>query len=246
MVFLYINRDKDEKRRALFLKNNAHVGGLKRFSAVDGATIDRNDLLARGIISEDCTYRDSAIGNALSHISLWSGVMESGRSACIFEDDAILCRNFEEQYQNILRNVPDTWEIILLGYNTDALLYMEMIPSMLEGIFTPNNNKFMENINRFSSTTITSQPLKLREAFGLCGYAISPRGAARLIEAIIPIRKMNLAIKIVGGQYQNGSLDNFLCAAYKEMDAYCCVPPICASENDQSLSTIWNAPDFYY
>ncbi|MCE2574441.1 glycosyltransferase family 25 protein [Komagataeibacter sp. FNDCR2] len=246
MVFIYINRDKDQKRREIFLKNNSHLSNIKRFSAIDGNTINREELISRGIITEDCIYINSAIGNALSHISLWNGVVESGKSACIFEDDAVLCHNFEEQYENILKNIGSDWEIILFGYNTDAMLYLDVVPSILEGIFTFDDVKFKKNIGQFSSQNITTQPIKLREAFGLCGYAISPKGAARLTNAIIPLRAMELHIKIVNGLYKNGSLDNFLCAAYREMDAYCCVPPLCVSENDKSLSTMWNAENFYY
>ncbi|GAB6968495.1 hypothetical protein JCM25156A_25330 [Komagataeibacter kakiaceti JCM 25156] len=219
---------------------------MKRFSAIDGNAIDRDELINRGIISADCIYTNPAIGNALSHISLWSGVMESGKTACIFEDDAILCRNFEEQYEKILNTIDSDWEIILFGYNTDALLALDMVPSILEGAFVFNNTKFKKNVGQFSSRNITTQTIKLREAFGLCGYAISPRGAARLTGAIIPLRRMELTINIMDGSCHNGSLDNFLCAAYTEMNAYCCVPPLCVSENDKSRSTIWNGTDFYY
>ncbi|GBQ83037.1 glycosyltransferase [Gluconacetobacter johannae DSM 13595] len=246
MKYIYINRDKDVKRREIFLEKNFHVENIERFSAVDKQNINKNDLIGRGILNEDCIYGNAAIANALSHIYLWSGVIESGKSACIFEDDAIICKNFTSECKKVIDSLGEDWDIVLFGNNFDASLYLCIVPGVLDGVVSFNSKKFAENADNFSDITIDAKAVKLLEAFGLCGYAISPRGAGKLMNSIIPIRDMTFNIDIVGGLYKNGSLDNFLCAAYKQMNAYCCVPPLCVSKNDKSISTMWNGEDFYH
>lgn len=227
------------------MANNSHVPGLARYSAVDRNNIDRGDLIARGIIEKDCPYSDAALANALSHMTLWNAVLETGKSACIFEDDAIICNNFVSEYEKILSSIRDDWDIILFSSNFDAFLKVSMVPDALDAIVMFDGRKFLENPSSFSKKTIDAMPVRLLEAFGLCGYALSRTGAYKLINSVIPIRNVELAISICKKNIRNESLDNIVCAQYQSMNSYVSVPPLCVTENDKSKSTMWNGSDFY-
>ncbi|MFW7267871.1 glycosyltransferase family 25 protein [Gluconacetobacter sp. Hr-1-5] len=244
-MLIYINRDKDVKRREEFIKNNAHISDLIRYSAFDKNLIDRDDLIEREIIDKDCPYSKAALANALSHITIWNAVLETGKTACIFEDDAVLCNNFVSEYERIVSSVGEDWDIILFGNNFDSSLKVSLVPDILDSVTRFDNEKFIQNHKEFSKKDINSVPLKLVEAFGLCGYAISQKGAYKLINSVVPIKDLMLNIEICGSYLRNESLDNFLCAVYRYLNAYICIPPLCVTENDKSKSTMWNGDDFY-
>ena len=63
----------------------------------------------------DLTY--GAIGCYLSHTKLWEKLSNSEQDFyLIFEDDSRLPINFNEKFQVILKNLPNDWDIVLLGY----------------------------------------------------------------------------------------------------------------------------------
>ena len=106
MKYIYINRDCDTARREEFLRNNAHLSQLQRFSAIDGKMVDMEELKVEGIIEGNPGYSYGAIGSALSHLLIWSGVAEHDMCTTIIEDDAITCRNFISESEKIIQSLP--------------------------------------------------------------------------------------------------------------------------------------------
>ncbi|WP_264810405.1 glycosyltransferase family 25 protein, partial [Acetobacter orleanensis] len=67
---------------------------IKRFKAIDKSVIRLDNLISKGIVEDGAYYSISAIGNALSHISIWNKSIRDGKIYTIFEDDAVICKNF--------------------------------------------------------------------------------------------------------------------------------------------------------
>src|SRR5262249_12436105 len=112
-----INLDRSTGRMGQFKEANAHLGAVSRFSAVDGAKIDRVTLEREGIISRDLKYGSGTLGAALSHIALWQIALERRRSITIFEDDAVTIEDFAEQATRIIDSLGDQWDFVFWGCN---------------------------------------------------------------------------------------------------------------------------------
>lgn len=96
------------------------------------------------------------IGCFYSHLSLWIKCVELNQPIMIFEDDIVLYRNYE----------PVTWnDVLILGMGKTAYL----------------NDPFDQYLNN-----PTGQPRAVTyinsSMPGTCGYAITPRGASKLIK----------------------------------------------------------------
>lgn len=60
------------------------------------------------------TLTPGAVGCALSHLNLWNSV-QPHKNLVIFEDDIILCQNFKARLHELVKEVPDDWELLYLG-----------------------------------------------------------------------------------------------------------------------------------
>ena len=67
-----INLDRrSADRLQLFKERNPHIQDFVRVSAVDGAKVDRAELIRSGMISENLPYGAGGLARALSHVRLW-------------------------------------------------------------------------------------------------------------------------------------------------------------------------------
>ena len=92
-----INLDRSTDRLANFINCNSHLDNILRISAVDGARVNRRELVRDGTITEDLSYTPSALGCALSHVGLWKKASSENRVVTILEDDTICSLNFHEE-----------------------------------------------------------------------------------------------------------------------------------------------------
>ncbi|WP_239648320.1 glycosyltransferase family 25 protein [Komagataeibacter europaeus] len=130
MKLMVINRDCDVERYDSFCQMNGSIADIGRFSAIDGQTLDIQELQSAGLIAPDLSYSRGAIGSALSHILLWNAVVENEQAVSIFEDDAILSSNFHEESTRIIESLENEWDIILWGYNYDVNLVFDLLPGV--------------------------------------------------------------------------------------------------------------------
>ena len=88
MDIYVINLDRSTERLQEFRQTNAHMPEIKRFSAVDGSTIDRRQLVDVNVISGELPNTNGAIGSApLARFAIPSLRQERGsfwRAACRF------------------------------------------------------------------------------------------------------------------------------------------------------------------
>jgi glycosyl transferase family 25 len=159
--------DRDEKRR-----ENAHVTlgrvghDVEIFHAVDGLSLTSADverLIRQGYVGADCAKRlkRGQIACALSHIRVLEEVVTRRcRNALVLEDDFDLAEGFAEKLHDSLRAVPREFDVI---YLYDANLVNSLALPGLPGM------------------------RKSAHPLGTVGYAVSDRGARKILDLITPI-----------------------------------------------------------
>lgn len=96
------------------------------FNAIDGQNLNLNTLKMDGII--DPTHnkqrnirqlRRGEIGCSMSHTSIWNTILLSNKKYfLIFEDDAILAKDFKYKLADLLNEIKDTkWDVLYLNEN---------------------------------------------------------------------------------------------------------------------------------
>lgn len=102
----FISLQSTPKRTDNFLYYNQHIPGIMLFRAKDGRKFFADHSLPDGILSRCCKWTAGAIGCGLSHASLWMNAVKTSNIKTIFEDDALLCKNFENEHKRILAALP--------------------------------------------------------------------------------------------------------------------------------------------
>jgi len=113
----------------------------------------------------------SSIAIAMSHIKTWRKFLLSEKELCIiFEDDVVLVKDFDEELENALQNVPRDFDILYLGcFGCNSDLNCFTIPFSF--IYKLNNSEI-----------INDHIKKPKIAFALHGYVLSKKGAKKLIK----------------------------------------------------------------
>lgn len=235
MQKVLINLDRSTGRLETFYRMNSHIKDIERFSAIDGRGL-RQTLKEKGLLQEGfgVDYTDGGLGCAMSHKAQWERAVASGEALTVIEDDAVFCKNFEEEHQRLLETLPETWDIVLWGYILGLDLSYDLLPELPYYIKynTFNIKSSMKNIDRWSERCISSNFHKLYMAWGLACYSISPRGAKKFLEFCFPIRRLpvkrkNILLKQKGLYYPNKVNDGIDCPMvflYPKVEAYVCVP----------------------
>ena len=234
-----INLARTPERMAAFLRQNAASGiAFKRFEAVDGNALSPDEAVRMGVIKPNTRWNTKAtIGVALSHRNLWDKAIADQRPILVFEDDAYVRENVKASFGAALAAVGE-WDIILLGYNTDSILEIEMLPEFVfSGLFALRYPS-PEQLRRFAAAAVPTVLLKLRHAFGICGYAVSPAGAKRLREGCFPMDNRMLEFPNTARRLPAYSIDGLMNAFYAGLRAYAAVPPLVLPPNDKAKSTV--------
>ncbi|MBB2197652.1 glycosyl transferase [Gluconacetobacter sp. 1c LMG 22058] len=233
----FISLERTPERTERFRAVNAHVPGLEHAPGIDGSLLDIEGMKQQAFLHPDCQFTRGAVGSGLTHAALWGSVAKSGVAAHIFEDDAFLCRNFEEESRRVIASLPEDWDIILWGNNSDTVLQFELLPGITQCIATFSQDSVRAGIDTFRDMDVTSLAFRLDHTFGICGYAISPLGANKLIRSCLPMQTMDLVYPSLGGRMlPTSSIDHLMNRHYREMKAYTCFPPLCLTDNQTAQS----------
>ncbi|NVN02699.1 MULTISPECIES: glycosyltransferase family 25 protein [Asaia] len=233
----FISLERTPERTARFLTANAHIHGLIHAPGIDGSKMDIDSMKEKGLVHQDCRFTLGALGSGLTHVALWGSVAKSGRAAHIFEDDAFLCKNFEEESARVLAEIGEDWDIVLWGNNPDTVLKVQALPEITPCVITFSQDDVRKNIGNYADKKVVSQPLRLHHTFGICGYAISPKGAKSLLEKCLPLRNENVIYDSLGGRcIQTNSVDHLMNLYYDQVQAYASFPPLCLTDNMSEVS----------
>lgn len=226
-----INLDRSTTRLALFRERNAHLENVVRVSAVDGSTVDRDELIANGTITDDLPYWPGSLGNALSHLNLWRKAVAENRGLTIFEDDVICSSDFYQASESILVRLPADWDIVQWGYNHDPLfVWVDFGFSKAKLEFYDRRYRG-ENFLKFQSVSMSHSAVKVAHSFGTMAYSISPKGAQALLQTCLPLRNRVIAFPGTGTAVNDLGIDNPMAGAYVSMQAFLCLPPLVLHDN---------------
>ena len=129
VFYINLERRKDRKKHCIS-ELSPHFRNLKRFTAVDGKSVDSlaDSRISLFYDTEDNRRWDQSItwmrshkmthgeiGCGLSHRGLWElAAKKKMRLTLIFEDDVVLHDNFRKVFADI--NIPTDCDILYLGY----------------------------------------------------------------------------------------------------------------------------------
>jgi len=119
------------------------------------------------------SFEKNIMGNQLSHYNILKEMIKNNyKYILIFQDDVMLRKNFIEEINNIMNNIPENAEIINIGYNKFASLN-NFIPYNL------NNDEEKE----LSKKNINKHICILNDTINPCslGYIVTLNGAQNLI-----------------------------------------------------------------
>lgn len=232
----FISLERTPERTERFLKSNSHITDFEWMPGLDGKLLDRQTIISKGLMKPGCDFTAGAIGSGLTHIQLWAQVAQNGKPAHIFEDDAFLCRNFEQESDRIIASLPHNWDIILWGNNYDSILEFELLPDITQCIAFFNQETVRKGIPQYLNMDVSSAPFRLTQTFGICGYAISPKGANRLLELCLPFKSMDVFYPGLGRSLATSSVDHLMNIHYRDIMAFTALPPLCLTDNDSTQS----------
>ena len=191
------------------------------------------------LIQNDCfaTWSQGAIGCALSHLLCWRTCLKTNRTTFVFEDDAILSRDWLKITSQLVEELQGNFDILLLGWNLDSALRA----SCFEGIESislfepayPNEAEIRAVVNSQTSRKL----LRLKHGFGLPGYLISPSGARKLLQHCTPLRREPIALGRGIPAIIANHIDCLLNSCYQNFNSYAIDPPIALAYNDQATSS---------
>jgi glycosyl transferase family 25 len=222
-------------RRAAFLeRNKATKINFIIFDAIDGDTLcssEVEDLIKPGTQ----LYTPGSLGCAKSHLTLWQRCLVSGKPLVIFEDDAVIREDFKRQIARLLYGRLD-WHIVLLGYNFDAAVEIEISPRVASSLSFSTRYPSSQQLSEFAASENSVELYPLLMAWGGCGYAISPEGARVLIDRCFPMDNRTIRIASHNSTVRAYSIDSMMNSCYPEILAFACVAPLVMTPNDPVTS----------
>ncbi len=241
-VTYLINLEREPNKYSDFLARNSRTGlRFKRFQAIDGRELTLDDCIKRNLIKTDTVaYTPGAIGCGASHFALWKMAVAANNNMLVIEDDAFCRDDMIDQLQELLATV-NNWDIILLGYNTDAILDIQIFEQCDYGGFFSNPRPSCEQLQLFAKSTNNVTAVRLNNAFGTCSYLISPQGAQKLLQ-LFPMD--NRQVVIPGNKSRFGkdtfycmTLDMMMNTLYRQINAYAAIPPLVVPLNNPEASS---------
>ena len=237
MHIYVINLDRSPERLEAFRRTNAHLPEIHRFSAVDGATMDRTRLIEEGIIAKDLPYSNGALGCAMSHVFFWETAIGQGEAITVVEDDAILHRDFVERASELTSKLPE-WDLVVWGWNFDSILMLDLLPGISSSVSTFDQQGLRDNVETYQSARFRPSSFRLLRCFGTVAYTITPRGAKKLRAVSLPIAPFEIPIPMISPRFPNNGIDIVMNRAYPELDAFVSFPPLAVTKNEHETSTV--------
>jgi GR25 family glycosyltransferase involved in LPS biosynthesis/glycosyltransferase involved in cell wall biosynthesis len=235
-----INLDSSVERLQKFRDRNKHLPNIIRYPAVNGRELDREALVAQGVITQDVPYGAGTLGCAMSHIRLWQEVLETGRSLTIFEDDIVISRQFEKRAREVFASVGPDWEMIQWGHIINPSFSWVDIGLSKIRLHCYDSRRYEQSggWRDFQEQDFVTAPLKLLHSFGAQGYSVSPEGARKMLEYCLPLRNRMIDFPEANVVTPDLGIDIALCGVYPQMRAFTCIPPLLIHYNNQQSDRI--------
>jgi len=130
VYLINLDRNKDRLQNFIeqWIKTDMQNKTFKRIPAVDGSKLNLstyvskrayreiNEIEMNGYRTKHYQLTPGGVGCYLSHLNAYKLISESKNDyGLIFEDDVSIPKNFYEKFNNILKDVPNDWDILLLS-----------------------------------------------------------------------------------------------------------------------------------
>jgi glycosyl transferase, family 25 len=203
-----INLDRSPERMERFRQVNSHLPHVTRFSAVDGKTVKRATLLDQQLFAEPIFFKAGNVGVTLSNRELWNMAASKSEYITVFEDDAIIHKDFAALAPALIAELPHDWDVVLWGWNFDAPLSFDI----LRGV--PCLARFSQSDLRKQWQTLQTDTIRpalrrLHYGFGTVAYSLSPAGAKKLLARVFPIKPFLYRLSRHNVEIENLSLAIF-------------------------------------
>jgi len=105
-----------EHNRDRWENNKNKLSNFHRFNAIYGKNLDKNKLIAEGVLSKKNHLKPGSIGCAMSHIEVMKLIKnQKEKYGLILEDDVLIPSNFSQTFIELEPYFPNEWDIIFLG-----------------------------------------------------------------------------------------------------------------------------------
>ena len=238
MIIRFINLDRTPNRCREFLAANKHLPHVSRFAAIDGNDLDPDALVRDGSISLGIQqiYSRGNLGLALSHIALWREAIESGNTITICEDDAIFNRDFLHAADKVISRLPTDWDLVLWGWNFDAVLMMDLLPGVSPCLVACDVEQMRIGVLQFQRQLLSPQPVRLLQAFGTPCYSISAKGARAFQSLCFPIPELSVFFPGLSRTLPNFDMSIMMSNAYPRTKSFVSFPPLVVTKNEDSTT----------
>src|SRR5262249_50769813 len=151
---------------------------------------------------------------------------------------AIFNRHFARKAPGVLERLPADWDLVFWGWNFDSILHVKLFDGLKDDVMRFDSTLLGQRIAEFRETAYDVVPLRLRGAFGLVCYSISPKGATHLKELCFPLKNETIHVPGLRRTLVNFPLDTAMNKHYAALNAYVCFPPLVYTENDEADSDV--------
>lgn len=120
---IYLNLEKDISKRNKFMSNCQKINlNVHRFNAVNGNLLSsqtKRNLVTQNYITDSFLNHKTSgqLGCAMSHFKILEENNNLGKHLIVFEDDAILNSNFNNNLSIFLKALPNNWDMFYLYIN---------------------------------------------------------------------------------------------------------------------------------
>jgi GR25 family glycosyltransferase involved in LPS biosynthesis len=234
-----ITLDTASDRFRQFKTLNAHLE-VEPFIGVDGSRLSFEDSIKQGYITRDCAasgmVSPGQLGCAISHWTLWWKAVYEQKSLLILEDDAATHPELQRwiDRSDICRDA----DMILFGINTDSVLEAISPEGVHQtSIFGEQHPDYASIGEKLSLTrTADVRTWRLVKGLGLCCYLVTPAGAAKLVEQLLPLRLDGVPLPLVTDHMAGIGVDRRLNALFETVEAYVSIPFLAWSPNMDSAT----------
>ena len=243
-----VNLDRSADRLSEFCNVNRYLSSVSRFPAAAGEKLNIDALVQQGLVTKDILNKDfftiGALGCAVSNLTLWDRAIANNQVVTISEDDAIFNREFEVRAEELIKRLPEDWDMIFWGFNFDMFICFDMLPGVTPCVATFDQNLMRKGAATFQKLKIAPQVFKAIWVFGTACYSISPHGAKTLKNKILPLKPQVVAlpeaknIPPFSPNWRLVGIDNCINAVHREINSYVCFPPLVISKNERETSTV--------
>jgi GR25 family glycosyltransferase involved in LPS biosynthesis len=237
MLIKVISLSRSVDRRKNFTKNNSHLD-YEFFDAIDGRSLTDSTIEQSGMFESGLNYSPGAYGCAMSHMKLWDECLTEGAPLLIAEDDAIFRHDFQNAHDRLMKMLPDDWDFILWGWNFDAWLQLDLMPDIASTAIKFDQEDLRKNLTAFQQSTERPRAFRLKKAWGLPAYTVSPKGARKFRSSCTPLRSVQIPFDFSPDSLGNTGIDCQINLIYPETLSYAAFPPLVATPNLHSISTI--------